>query len=76
MDLLRHGLATDQAAKSQQLTTSAITASRVWLLLIAISTLIIAGLIVWLFVHRYVVSRLEELAGSMLADRGAAMLGD
>ena len=31
------------------------------------STLVIAGLIVWLFVHRYVVSRLDALADSMLA---------
>jgi signal transduction histidine kinase len=31
-----------------------------------VSTLIVAGLIVWLFVHRYVVSRLDALADSML----------
>src|SRR5262249_30080040 len=40
---------------------------RIWLLLIAILTLLIAGLIIWLFVHRYVVSRLDALADSMLA---------
>ena len=45
------------AAESQRLSASAIAASRIWLLLIAISTLVIAGLIVWLFVYRYVVSR-------------------
>ena len=55
-----------QAAESQQLSTSAIDASRIWLLLITLSTLVIAGLIVWLFVHRYVVSRLDALADSML----------
>ena len=42
------------------------TNSRIWLMLIALSTLVIAGLIVWLFVHRYVVSRLDALADSML----------
>jgi signal transduction histidine kinase/DNA-binding response OmpR family regulator len=56
-----------QAAESQQLSTTAIDTSRIWLLLIALSTLIIAGLIVSLFVHRYVVSRLDALADSMLA---------
>jgi signal transduction histidine kinase/DNA-binding response OmpR family regulator len=55
-----------QAAESQRLSTSAIDASRIWLLLITLSTLVIAGLIVWLFVHRYVVSRLDALAVSML----------
>ena len=50
-----------------ELSTSAIDTSRIWLLLIALSTLVIAGLIVWLFVHRYVVSRLDALADSMLA---------
>lgn len=59
--------AESQAAESQQASTSAIETSRIWLLLIAISTLVIAGLIVWLFVHRYVVSRLDALADSMLA---------
>jgi signal transduction histidine kinase/CheY-like chemotaxis protein len=58
--------AENQAARSQQLSASAISASRIWLLLIALSTLAIAGLIVWLFVHRYVVSRLDALADSML----------
>ena len=56
-----------QAAESQRASTSAIDTSRIWLLLIALSTLVIAGLIVWLFVHRYVVSRLDALADSMLA---------
>ena len=59
--------AESQASESQRLSTSALDTSRIWLLLIAISTLVIAGLIVWLFVHRYVVSRLDALADSMLA---------
>jgi signal transduction histidine kinase/DNA-binding response OmpR family regulator len=59
--------AENQAAESQRLSTSALTASRIWLMLIALSTLVIAGLIVWLFVHRYVVARLEALADSMLS---------
>ena len=56
-----------QANEAQQRSTRAITTSRIWLTLIAIATLVIAGLIVWLFVHRYVVSRLDELADSMLS---------
>jgi signal transduction histidine kinase/DNA-binding response OmpR family regulator len=56
-----------EAAESQRLSESAVATSRIWLLLIAVSTLVIAGLIVWLFVHRYVVSRLNALADSMLA---------
>ncbi len=59
--------AENQAAESQQLSQSAISASRIWLMLIALSTLVIAGLIVWLFVQRYVVSRLNALADSMLS---------
>jgi signal transduction histidine kinase/DNA-binding response OmpR family regulator len=55
------------AAESQRASMSAIDTSRIWLLLITLSTLVIAGLIVWLFVHRYVVSRLDALADSMLA---------
>ena len=55
-----------QAAESQRASASAIDTSRIWLLLITLSTLVIAGLIVWLFVHRYVVSRLDALADSML----------
>jgi signal transduction histidine kinase/DNA-binding response OmpR family regulator len=58
--------AENEATESQRLSASAVATSRIWLLLIAVSTLIIAGLIVWLFVHRYVVSRLDALADSML----------
>jgi signal transduction histidine kinase/DNA-binding response OmpR family regulator len=58
--------AENQASDAQQRSTSAIANSRIWLMLIALSTLVIAGLIVWLFVHRYVVSRLDALADSML----------
>ena len=59
--------AESQAAESQRLSTSSLATSRIWLLLIALSTFVAAGLIVWLFVHRYVVSRLESLADSMLS---------
>ena len=58
--------AESQASEAQQLASRAITNSRIWLMLISILTLILAGLIVWLFVHRYVVSRLDALADSML----------
>jgi len=59
--------AENQASDAQQQSTSAIANSRIWLMIIALSTLVIAGLIVWLFVHRYVVRRLDALADSMLA---------
>ncbi len=60
------GEAETRASESQRQSESAVETSRVWLLIIALSTLIAAGLIVWLFVHRYVVSRLDALADSML----------
>ena len=63
--------AENQAAESQQLSLRAITTSRLWLMLIAVSTLVIAGLIVWLFVHRYVVSQAGR-AGRQHAGRSRA----
>ena len=56
-----------QASEAEQLSANAIAISAVWLLIIAVSSLVIAGLIVWLFVQRYVVARLYELSSSMLA---------
>jgi signal transduction histidine kinase/DNA-binding response OmpR family regulator len=56
-----------QALANQEQSTTAISQSRLWLILIAGASLVIAGLIVWLFVHRYVIARLNALAGSMLA---------
>jgi signal transduction histidine kinase/CheY-like chemotaxis protein len=56
-----------EATSTAALSAQAIDTSRLWLILIAAASLILAGLIVWLFVLRYVVRRLSELATSMLA---------
>ena len=56
-----------EATSTAALSAQAIDASRLWLILIAAASLILAGLIVWLFVLRYVVRRLTDLATSMLA---------
>ena len=56
-----------EATSTAALSAQAIDSSRLWLILIAAASLILAGLIVWLFVLRYVVRRLTELATSMLA---------
>jgi signal transduction histidine kinase/DNA-binding response OmpR family regulator len=58
------------AAKTTAQSASAISNSRIWLLLIAVTSLLIAGFIVWKFVLRYVVSRLSAIASSMLAIAG------
>jgi signal transduction histidine kinase/DNA-binding response OmpR family regulator len=62
----------NEAAERETTSTAALSAralaqSRLWLILIAVASLVIAGLIVWLFVMRYVVRRLTDLAASMLA---------
>ncbi|MGA7485372.1 MAG: response regulator [Xanthobacteraceae bacterium] len=56
-----------EATATAALSADAIAHSRLWLILIAAASLVIAALIVWLFVFRYVIRRLTELAGSMLA---------
>ena len=56
-----------EATSTAALSAQAIDSSRLWLILIAAASLILAGLIVWLFVLRYVVRRLTELRDSMLA---------
>jgi signal transduction histidine kinase/CheY-like chemotaxis protein len=55
--------ATDTAA----LSTHAIDQSRLWLILIAAASLLVAALIIWLFVFRNVLRRLTALVTSMLA---------
>jgi signal transduction histidine kinase/CheY-like chemotaxis protein len=55
--------ATDTAA----LSTRAIDQSRLWLILIAAASLLVAALIIWLFVFRNVLRRLTALVISMLA---------
>ena len=44
-----------EASSTAALSAQAIDASRLWLIMIAATSLILAGLIVWLFVLRYVV---------------------
>ena len=44
-----------------------IAQSKWWLILIALASLLLAILVVWQFVLRYVVRRLTELSRSMLA---------
>jgi signal transduction histidine kinase/CheY-like chemotaxis protein len=56
-----------EATETAALSARAIDQSRLWLILIAAASLVIAALIVWLFVLRYVTRRLTELAASMLA---------
>jgi signal transduction histidine kinase/CheY-like chemotaxis protein len=61
-----------EAATTAELSTRSIDSSKLWLILIAAASLLIAGLIVWLFVWRYVTARLIALTRSMLAiARGA-----
>ena len=55
--------ATDTAA----LSTRAIDQSRLWLILIAAASLLVAALIIWLFAFRNVLRRLTALVTSMLA---------
>ncbi|MDB5602481.1 MAG: sensor hybrid histidine kinase, partial [Xanthobacteraceae bacterium] len=62
--------AEQDATATRQLSADAIANSRAWLLAIALASLILAGLIVWLFVLRYVVRQLSRLARAMLAIAG------
>jgi signal transduction histidine kinase/CheY-like chemotaxis protein len=57
---------TDSAATTER-SLEEIAKSRLWLALIAASSLLLAGLVVWLFVYRYVIARLTGLSNSMLA---------
>ncbi len=59
--------AEQEAATTTAMSTQAITSSRYWLVAIAVASLVIAGLIVWFFVLKYVARRLTLLTGSMLA---------
>jgi signal transduction histidine kinase/CheY-like chemotaxis protein len=56
-----------EATATAALSTRALDQSRLWLILIAAASLVLAALIVWLFVLRYVIRRLTDLAASMLA---------
>jgi signal transduction histidine kinase/DNA-binding response OmpR family regulator len=54
------------AIATTELSANAIANSRIWLLLMAVASLVFATLIVWNFVLQYVVTRLTNLAHSML----------
>jgi signal transduction histidine kinase/CheY-like chemotaxis protein len=56
-----------EAASDRTRSAAAIANSRLWLVLIAVASLMFASFILWYFVLRYVVARLTELARSMLA---------
>jgi signal transduction histidine kinase/CheY-like chemotaxis protein len=56
-----------EATDTVALSTRAIDQSRLWLILIAAASLLIAALIIWLFVFRNVLRRLTALVTSMLA---------
>ncbi len=58
------------ATQTTALTSSQISTARTWLIILALASLAIAGLIMWLFVHRYIVARLKALSSSMLAVAG------
>jgi methyl-accepting chemotaxis protein len=58
------------AALTAELTTGEIDTARAWLVALAAASLLIAGLIVWLFVTRFIVRRLEGVSASMLAVAG------
>lgn len=59
-----------ESAASTKRSMDEIASSRLWLSLIAATSLLLAGLVVWLFVFRYVVKRLAGLSHSMLAIAG------
>jgi signal transduction histidine kinase/DNA-binding response OmpR family regulator len=56
-----------EATETAALSTHAIDQSRLWLILIAATSLLVAALIIWLFVFRNVLRRLTGLVTSMLA---------
>jgi signal transduction histidine kinase/DNA-binding response OmpR family regulator len=56
-----------EATETAALSTHAIDQSRLWLILIAAASLLVAALIIWLFVFRNVLRRLTALVTSMLA---------
>jgi signal transduction histidine kinase/CheY-like chemotaxis protein len=56
-----------EATDTVALSTHAIHQSRLWLILIAAASLLVAALILWLFVFRNVLRRLTALVNSMLA---------
>ncbi len=62
--------AEQDAVRTAALTTAEIANARAWLVALSIASLVIAALIVWLFVTRYIVRRLRDMSSSMLAVAG------
>ena len=56
-----------ESSQASERSVGEIAQSRLWLILIAVSSLLLAVLVMWQFVFRYVVTRLRELSHSMLA---------
>jgi signal transduction histidine kinase/DNA-binding response OmpR family regulator len=70
MEALVRGLvdhAESAAANTTALTAHAIDTTRFWLMAISITSVVLAILIAWLFVARYVIARLHQVTNSMLA---------
>jgi signal transduction histidine kinase/DNA-binding response OmpR family regulator len=70
METLVRGLvnrAESSANNTTALTTHAIETTRFWLMAISIASVLLAILIAWLFVVRYVIARLHQVTNSMLA---------
>lgn len=62
-----------EASHATAASASALDNSRFWLIAISLLSLTAAILIVWLFVFRYIVARLRELTGGMVAVAGGAL---
>jgi signal transduction histidine kinase/DNA-binding response OmpR family regulator len=62
-----------EAADATALTAAALDDSRFWLIALSCISLLAAILIVWLFVIRYIVARLQTLTGSMMAVAGGRL---
>lgn len=68
--------AEQEAAEATAVTTGALADSRYWLIFLSCLSLLAAILIVWLFVIRYVVARLQNLTASMMAVAGGKLDAD
>ncbi len=68
--------AEQEAADATAQAVSALDSSRSWLVALSVVSLLAAVLIVWLFVIRYMVARLRNLTGSMMAVAGGKLDAD
>ncbi|MDT3686092.1 MAG: response regulator [Pseudorhodoplanes sp.] len=65
-----------EASDATALTAAALEDSRYWLIALSCVSLLAAILIVWLFVVRYIVARLQTLTASMMAVAGGKLDAD